>query len=77
CVKHAIVIRSYSVYSIRDRGDCLIKNPDVWLQSLPSQNHRLKAWQKSASMYGLQFALPFFSSPRKNAVHHVHCATLF
>ena len=22
----------------------LTQSPDVWLQSLPSQNHRLKAW---------------------------------
>jgi hypothetical protein len=28
-------------------------SPDVWLQSLPSQNHQLKAWQKWASMYAL------------------------
>jgi hypothetical protein len=28
------------------------QSPDVWLQSLPTQNHRLKAWQKWASMYG-------------------------
>ena len=51
-MKHDIVIRSYSAYSIRDRGNSLTKNPDVWLQSLPSQNHRLKAWQKWVSMYG-------------------------
>ena len=45
------MIRSYSADSIRDRGDSLTKNPDVWLQSLPSSQHRLKAWQKWASMY--------------------------
>jgi hypothetical protein len=22
----------------------LIQSPDVWLQSLPSQNHQMKAW---------------------------------
>jgi hypothetical protein len=42
------MIRRHSAYSIRDRGESLTKNPDVWLQSLPSQNHRLKAWQKWA-----------------------------
>ena len=29
-------MRCHSAYSIRDGGSCLNKNPDVWLQSLPT-----------------------------------------
>ncbi|MDP2695552.1 MAG: hypothetical protein Q8O58_11900, partial [Gallionella sp.] len=42
----------------------LTKNPDVWLQSSPTQNHQLKAWQKWASMYELSGFNPNSSSEK-------------
>jgi len=33
------LLRTRSANSIRDRSESFTKSPDVWQQSLPSQNH--------------------------------------
>jgi hypothetical protein len=45
------LIRHLPAYSIRDKGYGPIVSPDLWLQSVPAQHHRMKAWQNGATIY--------------------------
>ena len=43
--KCAVLLRTRSAHSIRDGDESLTNSRDVWQQSIPSNRHRLSAWQ--------------------------------